>query len=159
MIANKSSCKTASGSWKECAAVWSVANAGGTAAPAPDPEPEPSPSQGPVTVDGEACILPTVSDETLRSCGRRAATDWRPRPPPRQVYRGEVVSECIDIAGRSSCKTAAGSWKECAAVWSVATPEETAPSPDFSFQGAVTEDGEACILLTTVSRLRELRGE
>ena len=88
----------------------------------------------------------------------RTATDPVSRTSP-QVYRGEVVSECIDIAGRSSCKTAAGSWKECAAVWSVATPEETAPSPDFSFQGAVTEDGEACILPTTVSRLRELRGE
>ena len=33
-------------------------------------------------------------------------------------------------------------------------------SPDFSFQGAVTEDtGEACIFPTTVSRRRELRGE
>ena len=151
-VAGRSSCKVADGSWKPCAA-------SGAAAPLPEAVPEPSPSEGPVTVDGEACILPTVSDETLRSCGRRTATDWRPRPPPRQVYRGEVVSECIDIAGRSSCKTAAGSWKECAAVWSVATPEETAPSPDFSFQGAVTEDGEACILPTTVSRLRELRGE
>ena len=81
MIANKSSCKTASGSWKECAAVWSVANAGGAAAPEPEPEPEPSPSEGQVA------------------------------------------------------------------------------SPDFSFQGAVTEDGEACILPTTVSPRRELRGE
>ena len=146
-VAGRSSCKVADGSWKPCAA-------SGAAAPLPEAVPEPSSSEGPVTVDGEACILPTVSDETLRSCGCRTATDWRPPPPPRQVYRGEVVSECIDIAGRSSCKTAAGSWKECAAVWSVANAGGTAapvpdPEPEPSpSQGPVTVDGEACILPT-----------
>ena len=31
-----------------------------------------------------------------------------------QVYRGEVVTSCIPIAGRPSCKTANGSWQPCA---------------------------------------------
>ena len=56
----------------------------------------------------------------------RTATDPVSRISP-QVYRGEVVSECIDIAGRSSCKVADGSWKPCAA--SGAAVRQAGPAP------------------------------
>ena len=95
----------------------------------------------------------------------RTATDPVSRISP-QVYRGEVVSECIDIAGRSSCKVADGSWKPCAASGAAApeagqapVPEpapEPVPEPAPSSESAVTVDGEACIL-PSVSDGEDLR--
>ena len=103
----------------------------------------------------------------------RTATDPVSRISP-QVYRGEVVSECIDIAGRPSCKVADGSWKPCAASGAAApqagpapvpepvpepAPEpvpEPVPEPAPSSESAVTVDGEACIL-PSVSDGEDLR--
>lgn len=61
--------------------------------PSPSPSPLPSPSSASsvsrITVKGNQCVFPTV-------------------------YRGESLMDCMDISGKSRCKTAAGVWEDCA---------------------------------------------
>ena len=147
MIANKSSCKTASGSWKECAAVWSVANAGGAAAP----EPEPSPSegrvaspdfsfQGAVTEDtGEACIFPTTVSRRRELRGERRGLTRRFQ------YRGRLITECVDLVGSRglSCRVADDSWHPCRG--SGADVAEEAPPAPVTSSATTTVLGEPCV--------------
>ena len=71
------------------------------------------------------------------------------------MYRGELVNECIPIAGRPSCKVADGSWQPCAdgtagnaamAAPAAGDATVTASGPATGSGQAVTVDGEACIL-------------
>ena len=129
----KPSCRVADGSWQQCAASDDEA---APAAPAGDASPS-----VPTTLSGEACILPAVSEMTTTvecvACGavRLTHVSLSLSLPDCQVYRGEVVNECIPIAGRPSCKTANGSWQEClpgsptAMDWMPATPPAAPNAP------------------------------
>ena len=125
-IAGRPSCKVADGSWQPCDAVDEAALS--------------APSV-PTTLSGETCILPAVSEMTTTvervACGavRLTHVSLSLSLPDCQVYRGEVVNECIPIAGRPSCKTANGSWQEClpgsptAMDWMPATPPAAPNAP------------------------------
>ena len=74
---------------KVSSGAWAECAAAG-ATPAPSAPPRAA-GDAPVTVDGDACVFPLI-------------------------YRGRVYqSDCIDVNGARMCKTASGSFKECAA--------------------------------------------
>ena len=107
----KPSCRVADGSWQQCAASDDEA---APAAPAGDASPS-----VPTTLSGETCILPAVSEMTTVECVacgavRLTHVSLPLSLPDCQVYRGEVVNECIPIAGKASCRVADGSWQPCA---------------------------------------------
>lgn len=72
---------------------------------------------GPVAVTGEACVFPAT-------------------------YRGEVITECMDIAGTPSCKVGDGSWQACAPP---PPPTQTRPATAPGGGGRSGVDGRPCL--------------
>ena len=112
MIGGKSQCKTEKNIWQECAPVGTMPSSSSSSSMTTASS---SSGGGRVTVLGDACIFPVV-------------------------YRGEELTDCAMIAGKSQCKTDKGIWQECA-------PRVSSAADVAAVTGGsrVTTAGEACV--------------